>query len=404
MLFEAMPLSLRSDKRKSTCSHEDLPLSKKIALDSKPVTKYRQSKSGQMSFAEKTSSPSLKQIPPPSSSSGSHSRTVDLNLALRMCSDDDDGDVWSAHGLGVKLENGVSNKHVSGNGRVTQSHQVSKNRGDSDTVGYTSMESPAFRDELPGVSGYQTINSGDASSHSMKQSSLFLKKSGENQQSNQDEILAKSLYEGGYMRRMASLNASACVTALMEPEKRTKPHKNMLSTPRTITSTGTHISQRARKLWSNDDQSPGVSPVMRSKSFKDLSLSPTRFSSSPSEADTSKDSDEILCVTDPKVYTLLALASLARSSSVDSDEIPFNKLGLLYNGDTIHPAVRVFYTSDTDLTLPDRIIPRIIPSDDGFVGPAISDALAHRSMGKKKKGAKVSLFSSYNSYLYMNTV
>lgn len=114
--------------------------------------------------------------------------------------------------------------------------------------------------------------------------------------------------------------------------------------------------------------------------------------SSSSEADTSKDSDEILDVsTTPQVYTLIALASLAASRESDLDLVPFNTLGLLYNGDTLHPSARAFYTSDTDLTLPDKIIPKIVPSREAFVYSAITDAVSLRVMNqkRKRKAAKV---------------
>lgn len=203
--------------------------------------------------------------------------------------------------------------------------------------------------------------------------------------SNQKKALAKSVLEGGYIRRMASLNASACVTALIEPEKKVRPH--LSNSPSYMSKDG----KESRKSWSlssSEDLTPAV-PVERMKDHqrvKDLSLSPAGFygsSASSSEADTSKDSDEIV------PHVLMALASsLARNSTCDLDEIPCNKLGLLYNGDTIHPAARVFYNSDVDLTLPERIISRVVPSRDKFVSSAIQEALSQRLAGKKRKGAK----------------
>jgi hypothetical protein len=224
----------------------------------------------------------------------------------------------------------------------------------------------------------------------------------EKKKSGYDKRLAEnsssSLIYGGYMRRMASLNASARVSALMEPEKK---YKNTATEPHKFNSNEA-LLRESRKSWSissSDDLSIGIpSPTedFELPGQKDLSLSPARFygsSSTSSEADVSKDSDEILgAISEPgDMYKrLLALAALHTATTYDLDEIRFNTLGLLYSGDTIHPSKRVFYTSDTDFSLPDRIIPRVVPSQEKFLGPAIRNALAQRSAGKKRRGAKVS--------------
>lgn len=431
MLFEAMPLSLRSDKRKSAHSHEDLPLSKKVALDRRPV---RKSKTGQLNFIGSAEKFTLS-----SGSDQAASRSID-EWALRRKNNSLDTklalDVHSGDGEDVTNKNLSRMKHENGLSKTDNQHTSEDEEdllGESDIDGSYTLDSevPILSPTLSGPRSklgspsrtdiFETNSNGDAISQSMKQPSLVLehlKKTGERKKSGYDRTLAESasssLLFGGYMRRMASLNASACVTALMEPEKKNRPHKNTLSkSPHKIgvDSSETQLRQQEpRKSWSlspSDDLSPGMPPIVglddlehsRDSRVKDSSLSPARFYSSPSssdEADTSKDSDDFLGVTEPhQVYTLLALATLASAVSCELDEIPFNKLGLLYNGDTIHPAAKVFYTSDTDLTLPDRIIPRVVPSREEFLRSAISKAVVQRSIGKKRKGAKV-------SYIFMH--
>ena len=408
MLFEAMPLSLRSsDKRKNAHCHEDLPFSKKIALDHQMVGEYGQSRAGAMKFSTDPSeelilseSPSHHQIAA-SSREMIPSRNIDAKLALHLSSDESDGKVWSS----TRHENGMSSKHMSGEDQISlRPSQMLTDEG---------REDDSIDVDEQGTSDSDAQGNSEIGSHSMKQPSLILKdlkKNKEKQKVTQDRISAdkyvvgspcKSVLEGGYMRRMASLNASACVSALMEPEKKPRPHKSLLSKPTKISSDEAKLRQQkreTRKSWSlssSDDTSPLMPPLMGLENRKESQgMSPGRFygsSTSPSDADTSKDSEDILDVSGPQIYTLLALASLANCASYDVDEIPYNKLGLLYNGDTVHPAARVFYTSDVDLTLPERIIPRVVPSREQFVRDAVSKSVAQRSVGKKKKGAKVSV-------------
>lgn len=404
-----MPLSLRSDKRKSALCHDDLPLSKKIALDHQQRVlnqhvspKYQQSKTGLKNFTSSAVLSTSSSLNQESVSDEAVLSTKKPSLGAKLSpldlfSDDDDSDVWSVNVVRSKQENGLGKRN-----RHPSVDEESLLMIDEDWSGAHGNESPTIH--CPGSSSkgdFQTNSNGDVVSRSSKQPSLVLedlKKTKERKKSGYDRTLAESasssLLYGGYMRRMASLNASACVSALMEPEKRTRPHKNILGKSQT------QLRQQPRKSWSlssSDDLSLGMpSPIMdlEHTGAANMSLSPVRSlrsSSSSSEANTSKDSDDILGATEPhEVYTLLALATLASAVNYDLDDIPYNKLGLLYNGDTIHPAARVFYNSDTDLTLPDRIIPTVVPYQKKFLMSAISGALTQRLVGKKRKGAKVS--------------
>ena len=79
------------------------------------------------------------------------------------------------------------------------------------------------------------------------------------------------------------------------------------------------------------------------------------------------------------------------------DDILYNNLGLLCNGDTLHPHTRVFYNSDIDLTLPDRVIPKVVPSRGNFVNEVVAEALSQKNVGKKRKAAKVRYGWLYSS-------
>ena len=394
MLFEAMPLSLRSDKRKGALCREDLPLSKKLALDRQPAaTKYGHSRlMGFSSSAEKLVLPNLahESVKPDN---------VDIQLALNLSSDDEDGDLWTLKQTKARHENGIGKNLPAVESAMDQTLVNNECNDRKDVLLYNS---PGGKVGSPSKGDFQRDNNGSRLSLSAKQPAIILddhlKKSKERKKSGYDRRLAESASNsliGGYMRRMASLNASACVSAMMEPEKKGRLDKSKLYG---VNSNETQLIE-ARKSWSissSDDLSAGIpSPIVDLEDLeptraKELSLSPARFygSSASSDADTSKDSDDILNVSDPNL--LLAIATLASATPYILDELAFNKLGLLYNGDTIHPAARVFFTSDTDLSLPDRIIPRVVPSQEKFLKRSISKAMTQRLVGKKRKGAKVS--------------
>lgn len=441
MLFEAMPLSLHSNKRKGHHSQEDLPLSKKFAaMDRQLVAKngHRQSLAVTGSTDELDSRPMCPQLPASVSVAARKRKAkLDAELALRLQCAEPAGTTAATTSGSTSHQQPLVSREVNG---LTQGSGEHLNGGSVDVVGMPSesddsdgysMEeedcdevwgkSAAHKDqhrlaEKPESDGKAVSGAGGASvitSRSMKQPSLVLtdlKKTGssEDKSNSPPTTVAannkpKPLYEqvGGYMRRMASLNASACVSAMMEPEKKFKPHKYSAMYCSSSNSRapigqdlGMALLGSSASLATNSAHgSRVVGPSGHYSSSPGRQNKSSTSSISSSEADTSKDSDEILdmsSATNPQVYTLLALASLAASRQESQlDLVPFNKLGLLYSGGTLHPNSRVFFTSDTELTLPDRIIPKVVPSRDGFVKAAIGSALPMRSVKRKRKAAKV---------------
>ncbi len=199
------------------------------------------------------------------------------------------------------------------------------------------------------------------------------------------------VYEtGNYMRRMASLNARARVTAMMESDGRRskgRAHNNgmgydkkrlrgALSIHRPIRSSGrsltSPLTRRGRGMF-------GPSSSSSSSSSSSVTSSP--------ETDFSHDSE--MSVTEPQVINTLLTLAMAAATACEPEDVQYNSLGLLYNGDTLHPNSRVFYSSDTDLTIPGKVIPKVVPSHDRFVKAAVDDAISMRYVCKKKKGAKV---------------
>ena len=78
-----------------------------------------------------------------------------------------------------------------------------------------------------------------------------------------------------------------------------------------------------------------------------------------------------------------------KASDNDLEEASFNTLGLLYNGDTVHPHACIFLTNDW--TVPERIIPVVVPAKPESLQRAMKRAKEqHRQSRKKLKAVKVS--------------
>lgn len=363
MLFETMPQTLHSNKRKNPHGHDEIPLAKRITLEHQAA--MDRDTSDQTSSFVLSNGVLVSQIRSPSGKRKSRLSTkTDL--------------------LEASYENGVTK----GSNQCVNENVSSGLKQDNimlDACLLEDSQDDIVQSKSPQKSSQISLN--------MKQPSLILtdlKRTSSPERTKVENSKQNVFESGGYMRRMASLNASACVAALMEPEKKSKSLK---------ANTLTYLvrsPQRSSSTSSSDGlPSPMLNPHIRETLRpKDFLLSPTSLynsstsalSLSESEADTSKDSDDL----EPHVYgALLALASIA---GFEPDEVSYNKLGLLYNGDTLYPCARVFYASDTDLTLPGKIIPRIVPSREMFVRSAVDDALRRRPNKTKKKGAKVYMY------------
>ena len=76
---------------------------------------------------------------------------------------------------------------------------------------------------------------------------------------------------------------------------------------------------------------------------------------------------------------------------MDDSKVPFNKLGLLYNGDTIHPHARIFLTQSVgnQPRLPKAIVPTLVPSRSSTVRRAVRKATSAGVVHRIKKMSKV---------------
>ena len=215
----------------------------------------------------------------------------------------------------------------------------------------------------------------------------------------------------GYVRRMASLNARACVSAMMEPLRR--PSK-----PKTVSSSASMPTSQAAKFPSSDQSVNAPTPRRVSPRISPVPV-PVPDIATPSRQSSEEREQEITCSspaapTSNKKYVAACelQETLAENSdtqnsdtgSEDSEVDPFNAEGLLWNGDTLHPQSRVYLT-------PDGVMPRLIISPVRPTKPcSVQTAKVHaksRHPKKQKKSTSVkvytcifSLFFGLDVYVY----
>ena len=156
----------------------------------------------------------------------------------------------------------------------------------------------------------------------------------------------------GYVRRMASLNARACVTAMMEPVRRPSKQKGLpsKSTPAPTTSPVCNpsecLSSSPRRVSPRRSPVPQQSVVSHSrhnsveKEIFDGNFSPGGY--------------VVVCGSPMtlKEYGIIRGCEYSETSN-------FNTEGLLWNGDTLHPQSRVYLAPDG--SLPRLIVPPVCP-------------------------------------------
>ncbi len=285
----------------------------------------------------------------------------------------------------------------------------------------------------------------------------------------------------GFVKRMASMNARACVTALLEPEfkvsrysrnprassvrnaNRKRPAAVHSIEPRSSAVVHSNepksTGQGPTALHSNEPKSTSKSPAaLHSSEPKSTSKSPAALhsnepkSTSQSPAalhsnepkntsqslgavhsidpyekgdeaassmcvsaggsalkESTRDSSpsrtkESTTVTSPRNVLVLGKANEERKEEEEQQQneeeeeegvasdlygIPFNSMGLLYNGDSVHPSTQVFLSSEREL--PQPIFPQVVPIRVTHLGNALQTARQqHKDKAKKPRAVKVS--------------
>ena len=182
----------------------------------------------------------------------------------------------------------------------------------------------------------------------------------------------------GYVRRMASLNARACVSAMMEPVRRPSKQKGLpsKSIPASATSP---VCNPSESLSSSPRRvSPRRSPVPQPGV-----VTHSRHDSVEKEIFDGNFSPEGYVVVCGSPMTLKEYGIIRGSEYSETSN--FNTEGLLWNGDTLHPQSRVYLTPDG--SLPRLIVPPVCPVRPNCVQEA--KALAKIPLPKKPRAVKV---------------
>lgn len=184
----------------------------------------------------------------------------------------------------------------------------------------------------------------------------------------------------GYVRRMASLNARARVSAMMEPMRRPSKQKVLppTSSESTAVSAKSPVCSPCHSLSSSRRVSPRRSPVPQHGV-----VTRSRQNSAEKEiVDTNPSSSRRYVLVCGSPMTLKECGIIQGEIS----EAPtFNSEGLLWNGDTLHPQSRVYLSPDG--TVPHLIVPPVCPARPSRVQETKS--LAKTRHQKKQAAVKV---------------
>ena len=180
----------------------------------------------------------------------------------------------------------------------------------------------------------------------------------------------------GYVRRMASLNARACVSAMMESTRGRRASKQK------------HVpTEPARECVQDESENPlsALSPTRTPQSGTVMThlqqTTPEKQVGSASATSLSSSNQYVLLCASPN--TLTACGIIRGSDYSEASSI--NTEGLLWNGDTIHPQSRVYLTPEG--TMPHLIVPPVCPVRPTCVHESISVTRALQLKQRKKQRA-----------------
>lgn len=168
----------------------------------------------------------------------------------------------------------------------------------------------------------------------------------------------------GYVRRMASLNARACVSAMMEPTR--QPYKRKTEN---VPLKAPHKASKSEVKALNQCVLPGPSRRVSPRRSPIPTTQPgmvTRSRQSSVEQDDPTDPNLISSLSSTSAnhgYLVLCASpnTLKQCGIIQgfSEGSTYNSEGLLWNGATVHPHARVYFNPDG--TLPHLIVPPVCP-------------------------------------------
>ena len=201
------------------------------------------------------------------------------------------------------------------------------------------------------------------------------------------QTLRREVESTWYVKRMASLNARACVSVLMESTRR--PSKPKPAPPPTIPPAPQAVKPPYSQSASCTTPSPRSTPAPSSD------LLSRRDASRHSNTDKDDGSDSGSSIFSSKKY-VLACASpstlerygIIQTIERETEAVPYNTEGLLWNGDTLHPHSRMYLSPDG--SVPRLIVSPVRPAKPSSVNKAVGGAKSqHQRRRKRRRTIKV---------------
>ena len=189
-----------------------------------------------------------------------------------------------------------------------------------------------------------------------------------------------------YVKRMASLNARACVSVLMESTRRSSKAKQAVHQAVTPPRKNSDVLKHSSPLNNSGSVSARSSPAPQ---FYLLRKSSSRQSSADrDDANAYGSSDDT-----KHAFTCASQLTLERNditdvteSTTNDEDVPYNTEGLLWNGDTLHPQSRVYLCADG--SVPQWILSPVRPVKVASVLATVAKT-QHQKKCKRAKSLKV---------------
>ena len=197
---------------------------------------------------------------------------------------------------------------------------------------------------------------------------------------------------GWYVKRMANLNARACVSVLMESTRRPSKAKQIVSHEVT-TITRKPVSPPKE----NDDipkpssphaSSPTPLPFILREKISCRQSSVNRVDGTSCRFSNHK--KYVVACASPTTLERYGIIHTPESTA-ESEDVPYNTEGLLWNGDALHPQSRVYLCADG--SVPQRIVPPVRPATMASVQKVVYKAKKRPQKNRKKKAVKVIIMS-----------
>lgn len=183
----------------------------------------------------------------------------------------------------------------------------------------------------------------------------------------------------GYVHRLANLNARACVAAYLQPDKKV-PSKRRRRTR--------WCKRKAKSKYTSkcdNDES-----AVLNTSPKQVVLNIEESTSNPVILNVSGVENVIPVITFSGMkMPPCAVVVEGLDDQPDDDQAAYNTMGLLHNGDTLHPHTQVFLEGSHELHLPSRIVPTLVPLRQSTVRRAVKKAISVGIARRHRKPAKV---------------